>query len=163
MTIELVEVKVDTDINRKTVVVFDPEYDRSSTAKSPHREILRELFPKDTLFCGINFFTLMALKSGMISPGLQPSDLVPLNPALFILNLKLIPSVSIANPALTLLKNLAVENRLCEVKRVIVTDSRITSQLSRKLAELGVPENSVFSWSAFASTREFGSMVKTLV
>ena len=163
MAIKLVEVRVDTDINRKTVIVFDPLYNRDTGQGVTHAKMLSELFPTGSLFLGLQYFTLLSLREGNITLGITPTDLVPLNPAVFILDLDLIPGVPLYTPAISLLKNLATEKRLCEVRRIIVTDSRINRQLSQKLAKFGILEDCVFSWRALLSAREFGNMVKTLV
>lgn len=162
MAIKLVEVKVDTNINRKTVIVFDPLYEGNGLQEVSHAKTLEDLFPAETLFLGLHYFSLASLREGNIAPGILPTDLVSLNPAVFILDINLIPWFGI-HPVMSLLKNLETEKRLCEVKRVIVTDSKVTRQLSQKLARFGILEDAIFSWRAFVSAQEFRNMAKKLV
>lgn len=163
MAIELVEVKVDTNINRKTVVVFDSYDTKCPLREFSHAELLAELFPNDALFLNLYDFTLASFREGNVAVGITPQDLLPLNPAVFILDPNIMPSLGLYIPTIALLKNLESEKRLSQVKRIVITDFLITRGLLNQLLRFGITEANLFSWRALASAREFRNLAKIMV
>ena len=158
----LVSIQVDTDINIKTVVIFDPKWKSGVGFRSPHALLLEALFPSGSLFCGVNNFTYSSLCSGRISPLLCPSDLVSLNPLVFIIEMRLLSSFRNDVATVSLIRNIRSEKRLDTVPVVIITDSDICLAQSRQLAILGVGRDRRYSWNALREASEFKQKMLTL-
>ena len=160
---KLISVGVDTDINRKTVIIFDPAWSIDSGRKSDHGLILEDIFPENSLFCGIDYFTRSAIQEGRVSPVLSVADLLPLNPLIFIVETNLVPNWSGEREGINLLANIRRDKRLLQIPVIVIDLVPASEQYSDKLNELGVPPPSRFSWSALREAYSLRMKVTDLV